>query len=139
MQSEKKNMSNQSPQPIGSFLDAQWLSLPEGQLAIDVHETPVHIIVRSAIAGVRAKDLEITLTDDTLTIRGSRHDESKPTRGQRAHIEECHWGAFSRSIILPSHVDPDHVEATLKRGILTITLKKVEMERNVPILDLGDL
>lgn len=122
-----------------SFLDSQWLSVPEGQLAIDVHETPARIVVRSAIAGVKAKDLEITLTDDTLTIRGSRHHEQKTARGQRTHIEECHWGAFSRSIILPSHVDPARVEATLQRGILTITMKKVEVEKNVPVLDLGDV
>ncbi len=122
-----------------SFLDSQWLSAPEGQLAIDVHETPARIIVRSAIAGVNAKDIEITLTEDTLTIRGSRHQEFKAARGQRTHIQECHWGTFSRSVILPSHVDPARVEATLKRGILTISMKKVEMEKNVPVLDLGDL
>lgn len=128
------------PKPsTSSFLDSQWLSLSEGQLAIDVHETPSHIVVRSAIAGVKAKDLEITLTEDTLTIRGSRHHEQKKLRGQRTHIEECHWGAFSRSVILPSHVDPARVEATLQHGILTIKIKKVEVEKNVPILDLGDV
>lgn len=122
-----------------SFLDSQWLAVPEGQLAIDVLETPSHLIVRSAIAGIRAEDLEITLTDDTLTIRGSRHYDAAPIRGEFVHVQECHWGAFSRSVILPKHVDPNHVEAVFKRGILTITMKKSEMDRNVPILDLGDL
>jgi HSP20 family protein len=132
-------MANDSQHSSKSFLDSQWLSAPEGQLAIDVHETPSRIIVRSAIAGVNAKCIEITLTEDTLTIRGSRHQEFKSARAERTHIQECHWGAFSRSVILPSHVDPARVEATLKRGILTITMKKVEMEKNVPVLDLGDV
>lgn len=122
-----------------SFLDSSWLSVPEGQLSLDVHETPSHILVRSAIAGVQAKDLEITLTEDTLTIRGARHHDGKTVRGQQTHMQECHWGAFSRSIILPAHVSSAHVEATLKRGILTITLKKIEGQKNVPVIDLGDL
>ncbi len=122
-----------------SFLDSLWLTTPEGQLALDVLETPSHLIVRSAIAGIRTQDLEVTLTDDTLTIRGSRHDETKHRREERAHLQECHWGAFSRSVILPVPVDQNHVKATFKRGILTITMKKTQMDRHVPILDLGDL
>lgn len=128
------------PKPSNpTFLNSQWLSVSEGQLSLDVHETPSHLIVRSAIAGVRTTDLEITLTEDTLTIRGTRHHEQKTQRHERTHIQECHWGAFSRSVILPSHIDPSHVQATLKRGILTIVMKKIEMEKNVPVIDLGDL
>lgn len=122
-----------------NYLDAQWLSLPEGQLALDVIETPTLLIVRSAIAGIQSDDLEITLTEDTLTIRGTRHNDSKSLRGEQIHIQECHWGTFSRSIILPAHVDADHVEAVFKRGILTITMKKSQSDHRVPILDLGDL
>ncbi len=122
-----------------NYLDAQWLSIPEGQLAIDVIETPTLLIVRSAIAGIRSEDLEITLSEDTLTIRGTRHSDTKPLRGERMHIQECHWGIFSRSIILPAPVDADHVEAMFKRGILTITMKKMQSDHHVPILDLGDL
>ena len=122
-----------------NYLNAQWLSLPEGQLAIDVIETPTHLLVRSAIAGIQAEDLEITLTEDTLTIRGTRHQDTKPHRGEQIHIQECHWGTFSRSIILPAHVDADRVDAVFKRGILTITMKKMQSDHRVPILDLGDL
>ncbi|MBM5789865.1 Hsp20/alpha crystallin family protein [Candidatus Parcubacteria bacterium] len=125
-------------QTAKSFFDAQWLSTPEGQLAIDVHETPKHLIVRSAIAGVRASDLEISLCDDTLTIRGVRHLDAKTLKTQTTHVQECHWGAFSRSVILPSRVDPDRVDAKLARGILTITLKKVGMDKNVPVVDLDE-
>ncbi len=123
------------------YIDAQqeWLSLPEGKLSVDVIERADHIVVRSAIAGVRAQDLEITLSDDTLTVRGQRAHHCEESRGDQLHVQECHWGAFSRTILLPCHVDPDHVEATLKRGILTITAKKVEMEKIVPILEIDDL
>lgn len=131
----KKFLSQSNP----SFLDSSWLSVPEGQLSIDVHETPSHILVRSAIAGVKTADLQITLMGDTLTIRGTRHHEQKTQRHERTHIQECHWGAFSRSVILPSHVSPSSVQATLKRGILTIVMKKTEMEKNVSVIDLGDI
>jgi len=129
-------MKQQSSQ---SFLDSEWLSVPEGQLSVDVLETAHEIIVRSAIAGVRGKDMDITLSDDTLTIRGTRHQESSSARGQRVHIQECHWGNFSRSIILPTPVNPQQIEATLKHGILTVRLKKIEIDKNVPVLDLEDL
>lgn len=125
-------------QKADSFFNAQWLSAPEGQLAIDVHETPTHLIVRSAIAGVCAGDLDITLSDDTLTIRGARHLDTKTQKNQTTHVQECHWGAFSRSVILPSRVDPDRVNASLKRGILTIKLKKVGLETTVPVEDVED-
>ncbi len=124
---------------VQSFLDSQWLSVSEGQLSIDVMETAREIIVRSAIAGIQAKDLDITLSDDTLTIRGSREHHAQIQRGEEIHIQECHWGAFSRSIILPAHVDSRHIDASLQRGILTIRMKKVEMQKQVHVLDLEDL
>lgn len=127
-----------SQQSTNSFLSSDWISSPEGQLSIDVHETPTEIIVRSAIAGVLSKDLDIAISNDTLTIRGSRHHESKTKKGARTHVQECHWGAFSRSIILPSHVDPNKTKATLKRGVLTITMKKTEIDRRVPVLDIEE-
>lgn len=132
-------MSASSHSSARSFFESDWLSQSEGQLAVDVLETPSHLRVRSAIAGVRAEDLEITLSDDTLTIRGTRHLDTKPARGERVHVQECHWGSFSRSILLPAHVDADHVDATFQRGILTITLKKLTSDGHIPILDLGDL
>lgn len=114
-----------------NYLDAHWLS-QEGQLSVDVAETLTSIVVRSAIAGVRAEDLDISLSEDTLTIRGARHLDDHINEDQLI-VQECHWGAFSRSIILPSPVDPDSVDAVLKRGILTIRLKKIEMEKRVPV------
>ncbi len=118
---------------------SDWLSHTEGKLSVDVVETRQEIVVRSAIAGVRTQDLDITLSDDTLTIRGNRQHECEERRGDEIHIQECHWGSFSRTIILPCVVDADSVDATLKRGILTIRMKKVEMEKSIPVLELDDL
>jgi len=118
---------------------SDWLSQTEGKLSVDVIETRTEIIIRSAIAGVRTEDLDITLSDDTITIRGTRAHEHAQHKHHHTHVQECHWGAFSRTIILPAHIDPDSVDATLKRGILTIHMKKVEMDKNIPILELDDL
>jgi HSP20 family protein len=118
---------------------SQWLSQQEGKLSVDVIETDKEVIVRSAIAGIVAADLDITLTDDTLTIRGERHYGNAYEQIGYTHVQECHWGAFSRTIILPCHVDPDQVDATIKRGILTITMKKIEMEKTIRVLEVDDL
>ena len=125
--------------PQSTLQASDWLSLNEGNLSVDVLENGQEIVVRSAIAGVRAEDLEINLSEDTLTIRGTRqHGCEEETQGD-VHVQECHWGSFSRTIILPTRIDPSSVDAVLKRGILTIVMKKVEMDRKVPILELEDL
>jgi HSP20 family protein len=116
-----------------------WLSSAEGKLSVDVIETADEILVRSAIAGVRANDLDITLSDDTLTIRGVRSHECEESSHDQIHVQECHWGAFSRTVILPSAIDPDSVDATLQRGILTIRMKKVETDKRIRVLELDDL
>lgn len=118
---------------------SDWLSQTEGKLSIDVIETRDELLVRSAIAGVTGSDLDITLSDDTLTIRGSRQHFCEDRQSDQIHVQECHWGSFSRTIILPCTVDADSVNATLKRGILTIKIKKAEMDKNIPVLELDDL
>ncbi|HLD20655.1 MAG TPA: Hsp20/alpha crystallin family protein [Patescibacteria group bacterium] len=118
---------------------SDWLSQTEGRLSVDVVETCDEIMVRSAIAGVHTQDLDITLSDDTLTIRGSRQHECEERASDQIHVQECHWGMFSRTIILPCAVDSDSVDATLRRGILTIRMKKVEMDKRIPVLELDDL
>lgn len=118
------------------FMEETWLTHDEGQLSVDVIETDSTIVVRSAIAGVKSEDLDITLTEDTITIRGERTHYCNETNKDQVHVQECHWGSFSRSIILPSHIDPDTVNATLKRGILTIIMNKVEMDKKVHVVDI---
>jgi len=108
---------------------------PEGQLAIDVYETPEEVVIKSTIAGVKPQDLDVGIEDNTVNIRGSRHNEEK-VKGEDYFYQECYWGTFSRSIILPVEVDVEKAQATLKDGILTIRLPKIikERERKIKIL-----
>jgi len=95
----------------------------EGQLAIDVYETPAEIVIKAPIAGVRPEDLDLLITDDVITIRGQR----KKTEGvsEESYLcQECYWGSFSRSYILPVAVDADSAKAALKDGVLSVTIPK---------------
>lgn len=132
-------MSLFAPSTKHDFQDASWFSQNEGQLSVDVLETPREIIVRTAIAGVSAENLDITLHEDTLTIRGSRSHELTQTTHGTWHVQECHWGSFSRSILLPTHVDPNSVDAVLKKGVLTVRMKKMREGKEINILSLDDL
>ncbi len=97
----------------------------EGQLAVDVYQTATTIVIKSAIAGVEPEDLDIAVNRDVVTIRGKRkQQETAP--GEDYLFQECYWGGFSRSIILPVEVLADKVDAQLKNGILTVTLPKAK-------------
>jgi HSP20 family protein len=104
----------------------------EGQLAVDVIETPDRVMIRSAIAGVSENDLHITINEDMVTIRGERSIAPLPLDAT-IHYEECFWGAFSRSIILPCRITPDDADASLLNGILTITLNKTRGDIRIPV------
>ena len=101
---------------------------PEGQLTIDVYQTPLEIIIESAVAGVSPEDLDINATTDSVTIRGRRHRE-KEVRDEDYFYRECYWGRFSRSVILPQEVDPDASSVDFKNGILTIRLPKLNRKK----------
>jgi HSP20 family protein len=102
---------------------------PEGQLTVDVYQTANDIVVESAIAGVRPEDIDIQVTADSVSIRGSRHRE-KEADNEDYLYQECYWGRFARSIILPQEVDPDGANVTFKNGILTIRLPKVNKKKS---------
>ncbi|HBU27735.1 TPA: hypothetical protein DEB00_01295 [Candidatus Uhrbacteria bacterium] len=106
-----------------STKEQDWAEVVEGQLSVDIFETEDQIIIQSAIAGVSAKDLDLFVNADMVTIRGSRQRDSR-TNTATMHYEECFWGAFSRTVVLPSHIRPAEAQAELKDGILTITLPK---------------
>ncbi len=100
----------------------------EGQLTVDVYQTDKHIIVKSTVAGVEPKDIDISLNNDILTIRGSRSPDMS-LQENSYYYREIFWGNFSRTIILPVEVDSEKTEASLKNGILTIKLPKKFEER----------
>jgi len=101
---------------------------PEGQLTIDVYQTPNEIVIESAVAAVTPEDIDINVTNDTVTIKGSRRRE-KEVRDEDYLYQECYWGRFARQIILPQEVDAENALASLKNGILMIRLPKVKKER----------
>lgn len=106
----------------------------DGQLAVDVYQTPDAIIIKSPIAGVTSEDLDIAVQRDVITIRGQRRSHAQVAEGDYL-FQECYWGNFSRSIILPTEVQVDRVAAELQHGILTITLPKAQSSavRVVPV------
>lgn len=104
----------------------------EGQLAVDVLENTTEVIVRAAIAGVKPADIDIHVTPDLVTIRGERRATHK-SEDTVAHYEEVFWGAFSRSIILPVHVQPSQAKAAFSHGVLTLTIPKVHGEMRIKV------
>lgn len=97
----------------------------EGQLTVDVYQTPIEIVIKSTIAGVTINNLDISITNDMVTIRGERKKDEEVKAEDYFH-QECYWGTFSRSIILPVEVDSEKSAASFKNGILTIRLPKIE-------------
>lgn len=104
------------------------ISEEEGQLTIDVYQKPDEIIVESTIAGVKPEDLDISINNESVTIRGKREREDKII-DENFFYQECYWGKFSRTIILPQEADADQATASLKNGVLTIRLPKLDRKK----------
>ncbi len=117
--------------------DKEWLleeskADEEGQLTVDVYKTEDFIVIKSIIGGVRPEDLDVSITSDMVTIKGKRNnpDDVAP---DDYYYQECFWGNFSRSIILPCDIKTDGVEASIKNGILTVKLPKIEKNTSMKI------
>lgn len=106
-----------------SAKDEEWMNDYEGALNIDMYQTKDNVIIKSTIAGVRPDDIDITVANDMVTIKGSRSREEKITQDDYFY-QECYWGSFSRSVIVPVDIDSEEIEADLKDGILTIIIPK---------------
>lgn len=97
----------------------------EGQLTVDVFQTEDEIVIQSAIAGAKPDNVDISVTNDMVTIRGKRMPDEELEISDYFH-QELYWGPFSRSIILPSEIDSDKAKASIKNGILTIKLPRMD-------------
>lgn len=109
--------------------DAMDFEDAEGHLMIDVYQTPDSIVIDSAIAGITADELDIAITPESVTIKGERKRKEKVKKDDYLY-QECFWGKFTRSIILPQEIDPDKSQAALKDGVLKITLPKVSKTKS---------
>jgi HSP20 family protein len=116
-----------TPQPVAA--QDEWdesEDLP-GQLAVDVYETKEKLVVKARTAGVNKHDLDVSISDNTLSIRGtlSAGNEEDVVN---YFVQECYWGEFSRSIALPVPVKEEEIEAVLKDGVLTISFTKLKQD-----------
>lgn len=131
------NEEQSQPAPVAEDLpseegDDEWVNDTDdfpGQLAVDVYETADKLVVKARTAGISKSDLDVSISDNILTISGilSGGEDEQTTRW---HIQECYWGEFSRTIALPVQVkeDENSVKAELKDGVLTITFDKEKVE-----------
>ncbi|MEO7617327.1 MAG: Hsp20/alpha crystallin family protein [Candidatus Saccharibacteria bacterium] len=110
--------------------DEDWMSEDalEGQLAVDVYQTKDNVVIKAPIAGVTSDKIDIEVAEDVVTIRGERVEEIEVDR-EHYYVQECYWGAFSRSVILPTSTIAEKAAASLKDGVLTITIPKVAQDK----------
>ena len=96
-----------------------------GQLAVDVYETKERLVVKARTAGVNKNDLDVSISDNQLTIRGTL-SAGNEDEVENYFLQECYWGEFSRTIALPVPVKEEDIEAVLKDGVLTVSFGKLE-------------
>jgi len=111
----------------------KWLE-SEGELAVDVYQTDSELVIQSAIAGIKPGDLDISVESDVILIKGKREKLGLEEKERNYFYQECYWGPFSRQIILPTEIDPSRIEASMKEGILTIRMPKIEREKKRKIV-----
>ena len=104
----------------------------EGEWAVDIYDEGENIVVKAMIAGVKPEDLDVSITRDMVTVRGTRHEE-KEVSEDNYHQQELYWGSFSRTIMLPAEVDITESEAIEKHGLLILTLPKVDKEKRTKL------
>ena len=100
----------------------------DAELTVDVYQTPEMIVVKSMIAGVRPEDLDVSITRDSVTIRGKREEE-RVSESDDYLMKELYWGSFSRTVSLPEEIDVDEAEAIEKHGLLILKLPKLDKRR----------
>ena len=110
----------------------EWAADYEGQLTIDVYQTDEDIIIKSTIAGVTPENIDITIDNDMVIIKGERKNHTS-VKEEDYYYQECYWGSFSRSVILPCDIEADKIQAELKNGILTVILPKAHKSKTKKI------
>ena len=104
----------------------------EGELAVDIIETSDAVVIVAPMAGTAPADIELHLQNDCLTIRGKRR--SPVNMSVQSFHEECFWGNFSRTIVLPFDVQAEEAQSEYRHGVLTVTLPKARKAKSIPLL-----
>jgi HSP20 family protein len=102
-----------------------WPGLGEWELPVDVYQTADEVVVKASVPGLKPDEVDISITGDTLTIKGE-HKEEKEVKEENYIYKERRYGTFSRSTLIPVKVKSDKAEAVFEDGILTLTLPKAE-------------
>ncbi len=120
--------------PIHKQTQDEWIeeSVEEGQLTVDVYQTPNDIIIKTIVAGVKPEDLDISISRDMVTIKGKREDVHEAGDDDYFH-KELYWGSFSRTILLPEEIDVEAAEANERHGLLSIKLPKIDKRRQTKL------
>lgn len=100
----------------------------EGQLTVDMWQTPNEIVIQTIVGGVKPDDVDVSISHEMVTIRGKRSN-AHTISSIDYFYQELFWGTFSRTILLPQEVDADNAEATMKHGLLTVRLPKLDKTR----------
>ncbi|MFZ2522644.1 MAG: Hsp20/alpha crystallin family protein [Minisyncoccia bacterium] len=124
-----ENTDTKTPTKTGATTEPWYDETPEeGQLTIDVYQTPTEIVIKSMVAGVKPEDLDISITRDMVTIKGKRETD-RFVKDEDYFHQELYWGSFSRTIMLPAEVDVEESEAIEKHGLLILRLPKIDKNR----------
>lgn len=119
--------------PVAAKQGGNWTPEDEeGELTVDVYQTPTHIIVETLVAGVKPEDISVNISRDMITIKGKRHDV-KTISEENYFTKELYWGSFSRTILLPQEIEPEEADATEKHGLLIIKLPKIDKEKRTSL------
>ena len=127
---EPAQAPQQQQQPMQQQQQDDWLEETEvpGQLAVDVYQTKEDIFVVAPVPGVSKDEIDLSIVESTLTVRGMRTSNTQ-VRDTDYFVQECYWGEFSRSIILPVQVKEEEAAAELKDGMLTVRVPKAEQDK----------
>ena len=106
--------------------------MEEGELSVDVYQTPNEIIIEAMVAGVKPEDLHLSITRDMVTVKGRRDGNTSVTHDDYFY-KELYWGTFTRTILLPHEVEIEEAEAVEKHGLLIIRLPKVDKARQTKL------
>ena len=97
-----------------------------GMPAVDMYQTDEDVVVKVAMPGMKSDDVQISITGDTLSIKGETREESN-SKEKAYHIREQRWGSFERTLSLPTAVKSDKATAEFENGVLTVTLPKADV------------
>ncbi len=116
--------------PSRATKEPDWLEegQEEGELAVDVYQTPEEIVIKTMVSGVRPEDLEVAITREMVTIKGKR-ELGREVVTEDYFQQELYWGSFSRTILLPVEIDVEESEAIEKHGLLTVRLPKIDKKK----------